>query len=141
MNADAEDDAPVLRHAGVALDHRVLHLDGATNRVHNAAELDDDPIAGAFDDPAVMHGDGRIDQVAAQRTKSRQNAILVGAGKPTAADHVRAQDGREFAGLVHRAPPCCPAHRRHFSKSAEGGQPRPIGRTADSGRGRLGTRR
>ena len=37
MNADAEFDAALLRQAGVALDHAVLHLDGATHRVDHAA--------------------------------------------------------------------------------------------------------
>ena len=41
MNADAELDAPVLRHAGVALDHAVLHFDRAAHGVDHAAELDD----------------------------------------------------------------------------------------------------
>jgi hypothetical protein len=31
-------------------------------------------------DAAVMHGDGRIDQVTAERAHSRQCAILIGAG-------------------------------------------------------------
>ena len=40
MNADAELDAALGRHAGVALDHAVLHLDGAAHGVDHAAELD-----------------------------------------------------------------------------------------------------
>ena len=56
---------------GVALDHGVLHFDGAAHRVDDAAKLDDAAIAGALDDAAMMHGDGRIDQIAAQRTQSR----------------------------------------------------------------------
>ena len=56
----------VLGHAGVALDEAVLNLDRAADRVHCAAELDDRAVAGALDDTAVMGGDGRIDQVAAE---------------------------------------------------------------------------
>ena len=59
MNADAELDALLGRHAGVALDHAVLHFDGAAHGVDDAAELDDAAVAGALDDAAVMHGDGR----------------------------------------------------------------------------------
>ena len=33
----------VLGHASVALDHGVLHFDGAAHRVDDAAELDDVP--------------------------------------------------------------------------------------------------
>ena len=41
MNADAEVDAAVRRHAGVALDHGVLKFDRAAHGVDHAAELDD----------------------------------------------------------------------------------------------------
>ena len=53
MNADAERDPAILRYAGVALDHRVLHFDCATNGVDHAAELDEAAVAGALDDAAV----------------------------------------------------------------------------------------
>ena len=91
MNADPEDDAAVLGHAGVAFDHGVLNFDGAANGVDDAAELDDRAVAGALDHAPMMHGDGRVDQVAAQRSQPRQDAILVRAGKPGVADHIRAK--------------------------------------------------
>ena len=53
MNADAELDAPVLGHAGIALDHGVLNFDGAAHGIDDAAELDDRPVAGALDDAPV----------------------------------------------------------------------------------------
>jgi hypothetical protein len=71
VNADTEHDPAVLRDASVTLDHGVLNFDGAAHGVDDAAELDDRPVAGALDDPSVMHGDGRIDQVAAQRPQPR----------------------------------------------------------------------
>ena len=43
MDADPELDAPLRREAGVALDHAVLHLDGAAHGVDHAAELDQVP--------------------------------------------------------------------------------------------------
>ena len=89
--------------AGVALDHAVLHLDGAAHGVDHAAELDESSVAGALDDAPVMHGDGRIDQIAAQRPQPRQGAILVRAGEPAVADHIRDQDRRNFSGLAHSA--------------------------------------
>ena len=58
-------------------------------------------VAGALDDAAVMHGDGRVDQIAAQRPQPRKRAILVGAGEPAVADDVGHQDRREFPGLGH----------------------------------------
>ena len=101
MDADAELDAALGRKASIALDHAVLHLDGAAHGVDDAAELDEDAVAGALDHAAVMHGDGRIDQIAPERPQPRQCAILVGAGKPAVSDHIRRQYCREFPGLGH----------------------------------------
>jgi hypothetical protein len=47
-----------------------------------------------LDDPTVMHGDDRIDQVAAKRTEPSENSILVRARKPGVADDVGDQDRR-----------------------------------------------
>ena len=104
MNADAEFDAPLGRQAGVALDQAVLHFDRAAHRVDDAAELDENSVPGALDDAAVMRGDGRIDQVAAQPPEPRQRSVLVGAGEPAVADHVRDQDRRDFPCSRHHAP-------------------------------------
>ena len=71
MDADAKDDLTVLGHAGVALDHRVLHFDGAPHGVDGAAELDDASVAGALDDTAVVHCDRWVNEVATQRPQPR----------------------------------------------------------------------
>ena len=92
MDADPELDAAVLRHAGIALDHAVLHLDGAAHGIDHAAELDERSVAGAFDDAPVVHRDGRIDQVAAQCPHPRQGAVLVARSQPAEADDVGRQD-------------------------------------------------
>ena len=89
--------------AGVALDHAVLHLDGAAHGVDHAAELDQAAVAGALDDAPVVGVDRRIDQVAAQAPQPRQGAILVGAGEPAVADDIRDQDRRDFPGSRHGA--------------------------------------
>ena len=101
MNADAELDAALGRHAGVALDQAVLHFDRAAHRVDHAAELDKAAVAGALDDAPVMRGDGGIDQIAAQPPEPRQGAILVRAGEPAVADNIGDQDRRDFPGLAH----------------------------------------
>ena len=106
MDADAELDAPFGRQSGVALDHAVLHLDGAAHGVDHATKFDKRAIACPLHDAAVMHGDGRIDQVATQRSQPRQCAIFISTGEPAVSDHIRRQDGREFPGLGHGfAPP------------------------------------
>ena len=104
MDADAELDAALGRQAGVALDHAVLHLDGAAHGVDHAAELDEAAVAGALDDAPVMRGDGGVDQIAAQAPEPRQRAILVRAGEPAVADDVGDQDRRDFPRFRHGAP-------------------------------------
>jgi hypothetical protein len=52
----------------------------------------------------MMHGDGRINQIAAQRAQSRQGSIFVCAGKPAITDHIRDQNRRNLPGFAHGAP-------------------------------------
>ena len=93
--------------ARVAFDHRVLHFDGAAHGVDDAAKLDERAVAGALDDAPVMHGDGGVDQIAAQRPQPRQNAIFVRAGKAAKADHVGGQYRRKFPVFRHLSLRCC----------------------------------
>ena len=60
----------------------------ATHGVYDAAELNDAPIAGAFDDASAMGRDGRVDEIAAEAPHARERAILVRAGKPAVADDI-----------------------------------------------------
>jgi hypothetical protein len=48
-----------------------------------------------------VHGDGRVDEVAAKRPESRQDSLLVRTGESAKSDYVRAQDGRKFALFHH----------------------------------------
>ena len=102
MNADAELYAAVLGDAGVALDHGALKLDGAAHGVDHAAELDDGAIAGPLDYAAVVNGDGGVDQIAAQGSQAREDAILIGRSQPGKADDVGRQNRCELSGLAHR---------------------------------------
>ena len=83
-------------------DHGVLHFDRAAHRVDHAAELDDRAVAGALDHPALVHGDGGIDQIAAQRPEPRERPLLVGAGEPRKADDVGSQNRRRACGSRSR---------------------------------------
>ena len=105
MDADAKFDALVGRDPSVALDHRPLDFNGAVHCVDHAAKLDDAAVAGALDDAAVMHRDGRVDQVAAKGPKASEDSILIGASESTVADDVGHQDRGQFPGLAHCAPP------------------------------------
>ena len=103
MNADAKLDATFGRQPGVALDHAGLHLKRAAHGVNHAAELDDRAVAGALDDAAVMGGDGRVDEVAAEAAKTRKRPVFVGAGEPGIADDIRDHNRRELPRLAHCA--------------------------------------
>ena len=101
MDADAKLDPPFGRQAGVALDHAVLHLDGAAHRIDDAAKLDEAAVARALDDAPVMRGDRRINQIAAQRPQPRQRSLLVGAGEPAVADDIGDQDRSDLPRFRH----------------------------------------
>ena len=103
MNADTELDATVGRDAHVALDHSVLHFDGAAHRIDHAAKLDQRPVAGALEHTSIVHGDGGIDQFTAQSSEPRQGAILVSARQPAETDDVGSEDRGEFPGFGHGA--------------------------------------
>ena len=61
MNAGAELNALLRRHSCVTLDHAALHLDGAAHGIDHAAELDENAVARALHDAAMVDGDGGID--------------------------------------------------------------------------------
>ena len=104
MDADAELDAAVFRHARIAFDHAALQFDRAAHRVDHAAELDQRPVAGAFDHAPVMDGDGRVDQVAAQSPEPRKRALLVRAREPAVADHIGGEDRGKLPAFGHGSP-------------------------------------
>src|SRR5271155_6033031 len=104
MNADPELDAALWRKARVALARAVLHLDRATHRIDHAAELRDEPVPRALDDPSTMRGDSWINQIAAQRPQPSESSLLIRPGEPAVADDIGDQDRCNFPGLAHGAP-------------------------------------
>src|SRR5262249_18034806 len=61
IDADAELDALVGRQILVAFAHAALNVEGATERVHDAAELDQHAVAGGLDDPPAVLGNAGIE--------------------------------------------------------------------------------
>ena len=59
------------------------------------------PVARALDDAPVMHGDRRVDQVAAQRAQPGERAILVEAREPAEPDDIGRQYRRQFPRFAH----------------------------------------
>jgi len=94
------------RHSSVALDHGVLHFDGAAHGVDHAAEFDQSSIAGALYDTAAMHRDRRVDEIAAERPEAGKSAVLVRPGEPAETDHVGRQNRGKFASFCHPPPLC-----------------------------------
>jgi hypothetical protein len=92
VDADAKLDAALRRQAGVTFDQASLDPNRAAHRIHHTAELDDASISGALDDPAVMGGDCRVDQIATEAPQARQGAVLVGSGEAAVSDDVGHQD-------------------------------------------------
>ena len=82
MNADPKFDAlsgatPALRST-IALWTSMAQCTASTTLRNSMIAA----VAGALDDASVVHGDGRIDQVAAERPQPRQNPVLVRSGEP-----------------------------------------------------------
>ena len=62
IDADAELNAALRRHLGIALGHASLHVDRAAHRIDYAREFQQQAVAGRLDDAAVMFGDLGVDQ-------------------------------------------------------------------------------
>ena len=62
IDADAHVDALVLGEAGVPLRHSVLDVDGALNRVNNAPEFRQQPVAHELEDAAMVGRYLRLDE-------------------------------------------------------------------------------
>ena len=78
MDADTEFDAPVRRQRGTAFGYVRLHFGRTAQRVDDAGEFDQQPIAGGLDDAAPMLGDLRIDDFGVERLEPPERAFLVG---------------------------------------------------------------
>ena len=100
VDADTELDAPFRRQAGVALDHAGLHFDRTARRVDHTAKLNDDSVAGALDNAAVMEGDGRVDEVATEFPHPRERALFLRPSESAVTDHVGDQNCRELRASV-----------------------------------------
>ena len=94
IDADAELDAAVLRHVGVAAGHAALDFGGAGDSVHHAREFHQHAVAGQLDDAALVLGDLAVDQFLAMRLERGKRGGLVDAHQPAIADHV----GRQYGG-------------------------------------------
>ena len=101
IDADAQFDAALRPDPGVPLGHRLLHLDRAAHRIDDAGKLHEHAVAGGLDDAAVVLGDFRIDELAAQRFQTFECPLLIRPHQPRIAGHIGGEDRSEATGLAH----------------------------------------
>src|SRR5438270_766792 len=97
IDPDAEFDAPVFRRGGIPRPHPALHGNGAGDRLDDARKFDQEAVAGRLDDAALVLGDQRVDQLAAQGLEARQSAGLAAAHEPAVAGDIGSEDRRQPA--------------------------------------------
>jgi hypothetical protein len=95
VDADAERDALVRRQRGIAFGHCRLQFAGATQRVDDAGELDQEAVACCLDDPAAMAVDLWIDHFGAERLEPAESPFLVGFDQARIAGDIGREDRRE----------------------------------------------
>jgi hypothetical protein len=76
----------------------MTNRDGATQRIDDTTELDQQPVAGGFDEAALVPGDFRIEELATQCSEAFKGAVLVGADQPRIPRHVGGEDRGKTAG-------------------------------------------
>jgi hypothetical protein len=128
VNADAEFDAMLRRHRGIAFGHTSLDLSRATQRTDDTRKLDEQTVAGGLDEAAAMSGDLRVDHLGAERLQPAEGPFFVRFDKARIAGDVSRKDRCQPAFCVrwllrlHGASPvsddCTPAGaRRALSKT------------------------
>ena len=101
MDADAELDAAIVRQADIALDHAGLKLDRAAHRVDHASKFGEEPVAGALDDAPAVHGDGGIDQIAAQALRRDSVRSSSAAARRLKSNDIGDQDRSDLSVFGH----------------------------------------
>jgi hypothetical protein len=90
----AELDRLVLRHIGTALTHSALDIECTAHRVHDAAELGEQPVSGIFDDTSTVLSNLGINEGAQVILKLNVRSLLVEADQAAVTSHIGCQDGR-----------------------------------------------
>ena len=107
IDADAEIDAPLGWHFGVARGHLALYLDRATNRIDHARELAEQTVARRVDNAATMFLDLGVGYLSPQHLQRSERAFLV---RPHQA-RVTRDVGRQNRRQAPLDPFLCHGHR------------------------------
>src|ERR1700733_14645349 len=97
VNSDPNIDAAVLELAGVSLRHSALDIDGALDRVVDAPEFNQQPIAHELEDAAVVGRYLRPDEFNAVILQALEGLRFVLLHYPAVADNISGKNGGERA--------------------------------------------
>ncbi len=106
--SDPQLDPLCLGNIGVPIRHRSLNVGRALDRIDDAGELDQHPIAHELDDAPMMLRDLGIDDFFSVGLELGKRSRFIGAHQPAVADDIGAEDGGEstlFALRGHRSFP------------------------------------
>jgi hypothetical protein len=104
IDADAQLDAALRFDARVPLRHHLLHLDRTADRVDDPGKFHQHAVAGGLDDAAVVLGDFRIEELAAQGFEAFVRALLIGAHQSRIAGDIGGENCSEAADRRHLRP-------------------------------------
>ena len=93
MHSHAEDETLVGGDFRVAFGHQPLHPERRAHCVEGAGELEQQPIAGGFDDAAAIFEEQRVDDLA-MRLQRVERALFVCPHEPAVAHHIGTDDAR-----------------------------------------------
>jgi hypothetical protein len=97
VHTHAKLDAPFRRHVRIADSHAALQLGGAGDRVHNASEFHQHPVAGELYSAALMLGDFAVDQFLAMGVQRGERASFIPAHETAVTDHIGGQNSGQTA--------------------------------------------
>jgi hypothetical protein len=81
--------------------HRALNFAGATQRIDHTGEFRQRPVAGRLNDPVVMLGEFRIEELVTQRLEVFERAFLVRPHQPRITGDIGGEDRGETASCSH----------------------------------------
>jgi hypothetical protein len=101
VDPDAEPDALLIGHLGLAVDHPALDLQSASHGVHHTGKFGQQPVAGVLYGTAPVFPDLRLDQLPEMRFQAFVRPLLIRAHQARVAGHVGGEDRGEAADGGH----------------------------------------
>jgi hypothetical protein len=92
MNADAKLDPLRFRNTGIAAGHRLLRFGHTAERIDDAGELGEKPVAGGLNHPAAMRSDRRVDHLSPDGPQPVEGSFFVHPDQARITSDVGCQD-------------------------------------------------